>query len=128
QPFVGLDRWMPLTAPWIGVYASLYVCAFVLPLLVVRGRELFRQTMKAYLFVMLVSYAGFVLYPTIAPNAGKIPVDGFAAWSLQLFYDLDQPYGCFPSLHVAYAFVGALACYRMHRHVGFATVAWAVLI
>jgi len=128
QPAIGVDRLMPLTPAWIGVYASLYFCAFLLPLVVVRGRELFRQAMKAYLFVMLISYLGFVLYPTIAPHDGRIPVDGFATWSLQLFYDLDQPYGCFPSLHVAYAFVGALACYRMHRGVGVAASAWAALI
>ena len=128
QPSIGLDRSMPLTPAWIGVYASLYFCAFLLPLVVVRGQELFRQTMKAYLFVMLVSYLGFVLYPTVAPHDGKIPVDGFAAWSLQLFYDLDQPYGCFPSLHVAYSFVGALACHRMNRAVGIAAAVWAGLI
>lgn len=128
QPSIGLDRSMPLRPAWIGVYASLYFCAFILPLIVVRGRELFRQTMKAYLFVMLVSYVGFVLYPTVAPHDGKIGVDGFAAWSLQLFYDLDQPYGCFPSLHVAFSFIGALACYRMHRGVGMAAAGWAALI
>lgn len=128
QPFIALDAAMPLSPPWVGVYASLYMCGFILPLVVVRSRELFRQTMKAYLFVMLVSYAGFLLYPTTAPHAGPLIVDGFATWSLQFLYDLDQPYGCFPSLHVAYSFVGALACYRMHRGAGGAAAAWAALI
>jgi len=128
QPFTFLDRAMPLTPAWIAVYASLYMCAFLLPLVVVRSHELFRQTLKAFLFVMLVSYVGFWFYPTVAPRVEKATVDGFAEWSLQLFYDLDQPYGCFPSLHVAYAFVGALASYRMHRGVGMAAVAWASLI
>lgn len=128
QPFIWLDRVMPLTPAWIGVYASLYMCAFLLPLVVVRGNELFRQAMKAYLFVMIASYIGFWLYPTIAPLTEKETVNGFAEWSLQLMYDIDQPYGCFPSLHVAYAFVGALACYRMHRGVGIVATAWSVLI
>jgi hypothetical protein len=52
QPFIWLDRVMPLSPPWIAVYGSLYTCAFLLPLVVVRGRELFLQAMKAYLFVM----------------------------------------------------------------------------
>ncbi len=128
QPFIALDAAMPLSPPWVGVYASLYLCGFILPLVVVRGQELFRQTMKAYLFVMLVSYAGFLLYPTTAPHAEAFVIDGFAAWSLQFLYDLDQPYGCFPSLHVAYSFVGALACYRMHRGAGIAAAGWAALI
>ena len=128
QPFIWLDHAMPLWPAWIAIYASLYMCAFILPLVVVRGRELLRQSLKAYLFVMLVSYVGFWFYPTVAPLTEKTTVNGFAEWSLQLFYDIDQPYGCFPSLHVAYAFVGALACYRMHRAVGTAASLWAVLI
>ncbi|HUQ87657.1 MAG TPA: phosphatase PAP2 family protein [Vicinamibacterales bacterium] len=128
QPFIWLDHAMPLRPAWIAVYASLYMCAFMLPLVVVRGHELFRQAMKAYLFVMVVSYLGFWFYPTVAPLTDKTAVSGFAEWSLQLFYDLDQPYGCFPSLHVAYSFVGALACYRMHRGVGITASVWSVLI
>jgi membrane-associated phospholipid phosphatase len=128
QPFIWLDHAMPLWPAWIAVYGSLYFCAFLLPLVVVRGQELFRQSLKAYLFVMLLSYVGFWFYPTVAPLTEKTVVNGFAEWSLQLFYDIDQPYGCFPSLHVAYAFVGALACYRMHRGVGIAASVWSVLI
>ena len=128
QPFTALDRAMPLSPPWMLVYGSLYMSGFVLPLVVVRGRRRFEQAMKAYLFVMLVSYAGFLAYPTLAPRVEPVVVTGFATWSLQLFYDLDQPYGCFPSLHVAYAFVGAMACHGMHRGVGLAAVLWAILI
>jgi membrane-associated phospholipid phosphatase len=128
QPFIWLDHAMPLAPGWMLVYGSLYMCGFLLPLAVVRGEELFRQTMKAYLFVMALSYVGFLLYPTVAPRNEPVVIEGFASWSLQVFYDIDQPYGCFPSLHVAYAMVGALACYRMHRGVGIAASAWAVLI
>lgn len=128
QPFIWLDHTMPLWPVWIAVYGSLYMCAFLLPLVIVRGDELFRQSMKAYIFVMLVAYVGFWLYPTTAPLTEMKVVSGFAEWSLQLFYDIDQPYGCFPSLHVAYSFVGALACYRIHRGVGIAAALWSVLI
>lgn len=54
--------------------------------------------------------------------------DGFSAWTLRLAYSLDPPYNCFPSLHVAYAFVSALTCYRVHRGVGTAAALWAALI
>jgi membrane-associated phospholipid phosphatase len=128
QPFTALDRAMPLSPGWMLAYGSLYMCGFILPLVVVRGRSRFQQAMKAYLFVMLVSYLGFIAYPTTAPRVEPVAVTGFASWALQLFYDLDQPYGCFPSLHVAYAFVGAMACYGVHRGVGRAAAAWAVLI
>jgi membrane-associated phospholipid phosphatase len=128
RPVLALDRAMPLWPAWVFVYASLYMCAFLLPLSVVRGRALIRRSLLAYLFVMLVSYAGFMIYPTVAPRSETIPVRDFADWVLQLFYDIDQPYGCFPSLHVAYSFVGAFACLRMDRVVGTTAGVWAGLI
>lgn len=128
QPFTAIDRLMPLSPGWMLVYGSLYMAGFILPLVVVRGRHWFEQAMKAYLFVMTVSYLGFVAYPTVAPRVEPVVVTGFATWSLRLFYDLDQPYGCFPSLHVAYSMVAAMACFRMHRGVGLVAAGWAVLI
>jgi membrane-associated phospholipid phosphatase len=127
-PEVALDRLISVQPGWTLVYASLYVFIVPLPLLVVRQRDLFRRALQAYLGVMLVSYAGFVLYPTVAPRPSGGLGDGFAAWSLQLIYALDQPYGCFPSLHVAYSFVSALTCHRVHRGVGLAATVWAALI
>jgi len=54
--------------------------------------------------------------------------EGFFAWSLQFIYDSDRPYNCFPSLHVAYAFLAALTCYRIHRGLGIAALVYAALI
>ena len=128
RPSFALDDLMPLRPGWMLVYGSLYMSGFLLPLAVIRGVGLIHQTLKAYLFVMMVSYACFLLYPTVAPRNEAVSVTSFAEWSLKLFYDIDQPFGCFPSLHVAYAFVAALACFRMHRQVGIAASAWAALI
>ena len=121
-PEVALDRALPLQPEWMIVYGSLYIFVIVLPVLVVRQATLFRRAMQAYLLVMVVAYVGFVLYPTAAPRPDEVVGTGFAAWSLRLAYALDPPYGCFPSLHVAYAFVSALTCYRVHRGVGMAAV------
>jgi len=63
-----------------------------------------------------------------SPRPALVSGDGFAAWSLRLAYSLDPPYNCFPSLHVAYSFVSALTCYRVHRGVGAAAALWAGLI
>ena len=128
QPYTWLDHAMPLWPAWIFVYATLYVCAFVVPILVVRGRPLIAQTLRGYLFVILVSYAIFWVYPTVAPRVDNPSANGIAERALQLFYDIDQPYGCFPSLHVAYSVVGAFACYRMHQTLGRGMLAWSVLI
>jgi membrane-associated phospholipid phosphatase len=127
-PEVALDRAVSLQPAWMLVYGSLYVVVVLLPVLVVRQRELFRRGLQAYLTVMLVAYAGFLFYPTAAPRPAEVFGLGFAAWSLGLAYSIDPPYNCFPSLHVAYSFVSALTCYRVHRGVGAAATLWAALV
>lgn len=127
-PDVALDRAVSLQPTWMLVYGSLYVFVVLLPLFVVRQQALFRRAMQAYLMVMIVSYVGFLLYPTAAPRPDEVLGDGFSAWSLKLIYSIDPPHGCFPSLHVAYSFVSALTCSRVHRGVGAAAALWAALI
>lgn len=127
-PALALDEAFSLQPGWMLVYGSLYVFVLLLPVLVVRQRELFRRALQSYLLVMLVAYVGFMVYPTEAPRPVHVPGDGFAAWTLRLAYSLDPPYNCFPSLHVAYAFVSALTCSRVHRGVGAAAAVWAALI
>jgi membrane-associated phospholipid phosphatase len=128
KPEVALDRAVSLQPAWVIVYGSLYVFVVILPLLVVRGQALARRAMQAYLMVMIAAYVGFVLYPTTAPRPDRVVGDGFAAWALRIVYSIDPPHGCFPSLHVAYSFVAALTCYRVHRGVGCAAALWAALI
>ena len=127
-PAIAVDRLVPLQPVWMLVYGSLYVFIACLPALVVRQAALFRRAVQAYLAVMIVSYLGFLLYPTIAPRPDGVAAGGFAAWSLRGLYDIDPPHGCFPSLHVAYSFVSALTCYRVHRGVGIAAALWAAMI
>ena len=127
-PEVALDRAVSLQPAWVFVYGSLYVFVVFMPLLVVRQEELFRRAMKAYLMVMIFAYAGFLLYPVMAPRPDQVLGDGFSAWSLRFVYSADPPYGCFPSLHVAYSFVSALTCSRVHRGVGAVAALWAAAI
>ena len=126
-PATSLDRALPLEPAWMLVYGSMYVFAF-LPLLVVRDGELRHRAARAYVTVLVVAYAGFILYPTVGPRPDSVIGDGFAAWSLRLQYSLDWPYNCFPSLHVAHSFVSALTSYRVHKGVGRAALLWAFLI
>ena len=127
-PALAVDAAFPLRPAWMLVYGSLYVFVVLLPVLVIRQRELFRRALQAYVMVMLVAYVGFLVYPTAAPRPAQVPGGGFAAWSLRLAYALDPPYNCFPSLHVAYAFVSALACSRVHPGVGAVATLFAGLI
>ena len=128
RPELAIDRAIPLQPVWMLAYGSLYVFVVILPLFVVRGRGVIRRAMQAYLLVMTLSYAIFLVYPTSMSRLDDVAGEGFGVWTLRVLYSLDPPYNCFPSLHVAYAFVSAFACFRVNRGVGAASIVWAGLI
>jgi membrane-associated phospholipid phosphatase len=127
-PAVALDRLFPLAPTWALVYGALYAFLIVLPVFVVHQEGLIRRTVWAYLTVWTVAYICFMLYPTVAPRPDTVPGRGFGVWGLRFLYEADPPYNCFPSIHVAHSFVSALACYRVHRTLGFIAVLSASLV
>ncbi|HUF25932.1 MAG TPA: phosphatase PAP2 family protein [Gemmatimonadaceae bacterium] len=126
MPELALDRAIPVGPAWMLAYGSIWVFAF-LPVFVVRQPGLRRRAMLAAMAVIAASYAGFLVYPTVLPRAEAVG-GGFFAKSLEVNYSLDPPYNCFPSLHVAWAFVAALTCHRVHRGVGLVALLWAAII
>lgn len=119
---------MPLVPGWALIYGGLYAFLILLPIFVVRQDEQIRRTVSAYLLIWITAYVFFIVYPTAAPRPSSVIGDGFAVWSLRNLYGADPPYNCFPSLHVAHSFVSALACHRVHRGLGVAAIACAVLV
>src|SRR5439155_8184900 len=126
-PELALDHLVPLQPAWSLVYGS-HLVFLLLPVLVMRQEEQIRRTFLAYLMVWIVGYVCFLVYPTIASRPARVIGGGFFAWSLRVIYSADRPRNCFPSLHVAHAFVSALTCYRIHRGVGIGAGLWAALI
>lgn len=126
MPELAIDRAIPLEPAWMLVYGSVFLFAF-LPVFVVRGAALTRRVLWSYILVEFLAFAGYLAYPTSLPRPA-VTADGLFPWALQLIYDIDPPRNCFPSLHVAWAFVAALSCYRVHRGVGLAAMGWAALI
>ncbi len=126
MPELALDRAIPVKPVWMLAYGSIWIFAF-LPVFVVRQPALTRRAMLAFLTVIGVAYVGFLVYPTVLPRPDTVG-EGFFATSLEVIYSLDPPYNCFPSLHVAWAFVAALTCYRVHRGVGLVALVWAAII
>lgn len=126
MPALAIDRAIPLEPAWMLVYGSVFLFAF-LPALVVRGAALTRRVLWSYILVEFLAFAGYLAYPTSLPRPA-ITTDGLFPWTLRLIHDIDPPRNCFPSLHVAWAFVAALSCYRVHRGVGLTAMGWAGLI
>ena len=127
-PAFVLDSVLPLQPAWALVYGSVYLFLILLPVFLIRQQKHIRRTVFAYLMVWSFAYVCFVVYPTVAPRPASVMGEGFAVWGLRFLYAADPPYNCFPSLHVAHAFVSALTCYRLHREVGIAAMICAALV
>jgi membrane-associated phospholipid phosphatase len=127
SPDSSWDRALPLLPSWSVVYGSLFLAVF-LPVFVVHQQDLLRRTILAYLFMWLFAFACFLAYPTRAPPHPAMTGHDFFSDAVRLIYSADVPYNCLPSLHVAQCALAAFVCYRVHRGVGVATGAWAVLV
>lgn len=128
SPELALDQVIPLLPVWSLIYGALYWFLIILPVFIVREKEHVRRMFSAYLAVWLIAYVFFLLYPTRAPRPPDAVGEGFAWWGLQSLYDMDPPYNCLPSIHVAHSFVSAFACYGVHRKVGIFAAFCAVLV
>ena len=126
-PEIALDRAVPLRPEWAPIYWSQWVFSF-LPVFIVRGVELRRRTVLAYVSIVIAAYVGFLAYPTLAPRPAEVIGNDVFAWSLRQLYDFDPPYNCFPSLHVAYSYLAALTAWTIHRRLGLIALMWATLI
>src|SRR5262249_45538872 len=77
----------------------------------------------------------FLLFPTdnvLRPALAPVPVidSGFTRWVVQLVYDNDLPFNCFPSYHVTLSQLAALAVWELDREGRRVAgrLAWAVAI
>ena len=128
RPALALDLAWPVQPAWTLIYGSLYVAVF-LPMVVVRTEEHIRRTLWAFVMVWIGGTLGWLCFPTILPRPALGAFgDGFCAWTLQIAYSMDAPYNCFPSLHVAQAFLAALTCNLVSRRIGLTAVVWASLV
>ena len=124
------DRALPLLPSWIFIYVAIFYTAF-LPLFLVKDRLVFRRVALAYIVVESTAMVVFLLLPvqmTIRPDIASLVGNDFITWGLKLCYFVDLPVNCFPSLHVANAMLGALACLKVDRLVGGISFAVGILI
>ena len=123
---IWIDRIIPFQPDWEYVYFFVFLFLFF-PVCSVRCDDLFRRVFWAYGFLILLSFVVFLIFPVRCPRP-ELKVTGFISWGLRLHYFLDEPQNCFPSLHLAIAFISALVVWRIDKPVGgFALILAAVI-
>ncbi len=110
-----IDHWIPFSKvfvlPYYFWYLQLLTGIFWLVFTRRSGRLIYHYT-TAILLALAVSSLVFVIYPTHVPRPDVVG-DDILARMVRLIYEIDHPYNCFPSLHVALAVLTAYALYRI---------------
>lgn len=109
------ERALPLLPIFIFGYLLIYVCLALLYTLFDDYRR-FKFTNGAFLWITTIHYAFFFLYPV--RMVYRPDLEGLPGWINQLtawYFTLDYPNNCFPSLHVAYPFLGMLTLWNYKR-------------
>lgn len=126
-----LDAAIPFLPGTIWIYLWLFP-ASLLPLFLIRDRDLFRRTIAAYAVVIAVSLVVFAAYPVtskgLRADPASLDLTRISPWTVALLYRLDPPYNLFPSLHLSVAALAALSAWTAHRGYGAAVAVGVVLI
>ncbi|MFO1464705.1 MAG: phosphatase PAP2 family protein [bacterium] len=103
--------------PFIKYFAPFYSIVYFIPVatffLCWKDYETIKAAAKAFAGAGVVCFACFLLYPVKYTLRVELhPPYDFFTNILRFFYWIDQPFNCFPSLHVALAVISALAVRR----------------
>lgn len=95
-----LDRLIPFASPFVVPYIYWFIYVFIglLYLAVTDGRKYF-GLLLSIVSGMLVSFVIFYYFPTTVERPLVIG-GGFFNYAMRIVYSSDNPYNCFPSIHV----------------------------
>lgn len=125
-PLWAPDQMIPFLAWTIWIYASQFLLLF-LCFLGVRSQRAVTRLVYSISLASLMSFLIFLFYPTTLPR-NHIVTAGLSAQAFRFLYSIDSAANCFPSLHVALAWISAL-CLRDERKVGGSlALVWAAAI
>jgi len=114
---VGLpwEEHIPFVAPAILGYCVVFLSLAGVYLVVPEGSD-YRRVAGLYAVMMLFHYIIFVVYPVKMIWRPEITdPHGFFGWFSWLYFKIDRPYNCFPSLHVAEATLALCVTWKYRR-------------
>jgi membrane-associated phospholipid phosphatase len=120
------DRLIPFIDWTIWVYASQYLLLYCCFLGVNSARAVSRLV-YAISLASLLAFCVFLIYPTEFPRSVTTR-EGASTFAFRFLYSIDSSANCFPSLHVALAWLSALGLRDERKKAGALAMVWAALI
>jgi membrane-associated phospholipid phosphatase len=120
------DRLIPFIDWTIWIYASQFLLLYGCFLGVNSARAISRLV-YAISLASLLAFCVFLIYPTEFPRS-MTAMDGASTIAFRFLYSIDSDANCFPSLHVALAWLSALGLRDERKKAGALAMVWAALI
>lgn len=100
-----LDAAIPFRKEFVIPYVAWYVFIFItIAYLCYKDRRTYYSTVISYNLVLIASYITFFFFQTTVPRPELMGSDIFTK-IVTIIYGADQPYNCFPSIHVSTSFL-----------------------
>lgn len=114
-----LDQMIPFVPAFVLPYAYwfLYVFAGLLFLAFVDGKK-FYGLLSSIVSGMLVCFVIFYFFPTTVARP-EITGNGFFDFGMRIVYGMDNPYNCFPSIHVLNSMLVCMFLMSYNKSIGF---------
>ena len=121
-----IDEVVPFTAFAVLPYAWIFPQA-IAPLAFISDRRVLVRVALGYLLMFAVGIPFWVLLGVTVPRA-PLAGDDFWTWGVGVVRWFDPPTNCFPSMHVAEAFLSALLVRRLDQKMGSLLLGLAFLV
>jgi hypothetical protein len=100
-----IDNMIPFMKVFIIPYVAWYAFIFIIVVyLFFKDREVYYTTVISYNFGLIAAYITFFFFQTTVPRPEITGSDVLSKMVLSI-YGADQPYNCFPSIHVLTSFL-----------------------
>jgi hypothetical protein len=104
-----LDTAIPFMKEFIIPYIAWYgFIVFVMVYLCLKDRETYYKTLATYFLGLVTSFITFYFFQTTVPRP-ELTGSDFYTLLVSKIYSADQPYNCFPSIHVLTSYLMARA-------------------
>lgn len=113
-----IDRDVPFSAPWVVVYAMIFLQCLA-PLFTITDARALNRTVGAYFTLYAFGTPVWMLYP-VTVQRDPVPIVDIWTYGIGIVRYIDPPGNCMPSMHVALAVMATLVVYRHDREAGWA--------
>ena len=97
--------------------------------LVIDDMENWMRTVRSFLIATTIAYILFLALPVRMEMRPELAANGgISEWATRLYYAVDLPYNCFPSLHVTYPVLATLIVWRTKPVMRWAFLAMSVVV